>query len=318
MKYVVIVLGAVVMVLAAVKFFIARAVFKKAVLRTDPKSDAELLASVERRAGKEGRALFEKELSYLRSLPSVLLKIKSSDGLELYGKLIEVPNAKGTAILFHGYRSSGECDFAASVRYFKELSFNLLIPTQRAHGDSEGQYITYGAMESKDLAYWCRGVESRYGSSHKVLLYGVSMGGSACLMCMGQKDRPKNVRTMIVDGAYSSLMDEMRHVIKMRSKLPALLVEADFWRLCNKKGGFDPLSVEPAASAYYLTTPVLYIHGDADGFVPYSHAEENFKASASKYKKLLTLKGGVHAVSFLTHPQLCKDEISEFLNKHFK
>ena len=64
--------------------------------------------------------------------------LPSYDGLRLHGRLLQQPGAKGTILLFHGYRSSWVIDFSIVLPYYFTLGYNLLAVDERAHGESEG------------------------------------------------------------------------------------------------------------------------------------------------------------------------------------
>lgn len=73
--------------------------------------------------------------------------LPSHDGLRLHGQLLQQPGAKGTILLFHGYRSSWIIDFSIVLPYYYSLGYNLLAVDERAHGQSEG-YISPSAFTS--------------------------------------------------------------------------------------------------------------------------------------------------------------------------
>ena len=52
--------------------------------------------------------------------------LPSYDGLRLHGRLLQQPGAKGTILLFHGYRSSWVIDFSIVLPYYFTLGYNLL------------------------------------------------------------------------------------------------------------------------------------------------------------------------------------------------
>ena len=82
--------------------------------------------------------------------------LPSQDGLRLHGQLLQQPGAKGTILLFHGYRSSWAADFSIALPYYYSLGYNLLAVDVRAHGQSEGVYITFGVHERRDAATWAQ------------------------------------------------------------------------------------------------------------------------------------------------------------------
>ena len=64
-------------------------------------------------------------------------------------------------------------------------------------------------------------------------------------------------------------------------------------------------------------TPILFIHGDKDDFVPYSMMDELYNATSSDKEKL-TIEGAGHDHSYLVNPKLYWTSINTFLNKYVK
>ena len=80
--------------------------------------------------------------------------IKSHDGLRLHAKYLPAKAAKRTVLLAHGYKGSGFGDFANMAKFLHENQCNLLFIDQRCCGESEGNYISFGAMEKWDVQRW--------------------------------------------------------------------------------------------------------------------------------------------------------------------
>lgn len=105
-----------------------------------------------------------KGADFIKHLPSEDVFIKSCDGLRLHGRLLRAENAKATVILFHGFRSFPEFEFATVAEKYHNRGYNLLLATQRAHGKSEGKYITFGLKERFDCAKWAEYIAKRFPS----------------------------------------------------------------------------------------------------------------------------------------------------------
>jgi fermentation-respiration switch protein FrsA (DUF1100 family) len=237
-------------------------------------------------------------MKYADSLPFEELCIKSADGLTLYGRLYEKKKPSATVILLHGYNSSFYMDHCASFRYFYEnTDCNVLTVDMRAHGKSEGTYVTYGVKESQDLIRWCKGIENRYSEKHPVLLYGVSMGGATAIMTAGGKEAPKNLGGVITDCSFACFMDDLRYLSKKKKRFPMILLEPGFWNRCIKKAKFDPLDLDLIGRIYMVKVPVLFIHGASDHFVPMEMTAESYKACQAE-KRLLTVPDADHAMSY--------------------
>ena len=103
--------------------------------------------------------------------------VTASDGIRLHALWVNATDAKGTAILFHGYRSTPLVDFSMILEFYHSAGYNLLIPDQRAHGESEGRFITFGVKESDDVLHWVEFHNRTFGAI-PVVLCGLSMGAS--------------------------------------------------------------------------------------------------------------------------------------------
>ena len=60
---------------------------------------------------------------------------------------------------------------------------------------------------------------------------------------------------------------------------------------------------------------MLFIHGDADDFVPFDHLYKNYYAKTAGYKEMWVAEGAVHANSFAKHPEEYKQHVADFLAK---
>lgn len=81
------------------------------------------------------------------------LHVVSYDGKLLSARFLPCDNARGTILLFHGYRSSALLDFGLEVEFLHKQGYNLLLCDQRAHGASEGRFLTFGVRERDDGAH---------------------------------------------------------------------------------------------------------------------------------------------------------------------
>ena len=147
--------------------------------------------------------------------------LPSQDGLRLHGQLLQQPGAKGTILLFHGYRSSWIIDFSIVLPYYYSLGYNLLAVDERAHGQSEGVYITFGIHERRDAATWAQYAAMHFGPDHPLFLGGLSMGATTVLLASAL-ELPPSVRGVIADCGFSSPEAIMRSVLRAHVKwLPA-------------------------------------------------------------------------------------------------
>lgn len=281
-----------------------------------------------RRKEKKGQARVEQALAYvgeyrdfvsramgkLALLPFEEVRIRSHDGLSLYARLYGREEAPATVVLFHGYRSYGDNDFSGIFPYYlDERGYRILLVDQRAHGKSEGKYITFGIHERRDCAAWAKYLADRFGPSHKIVLDGMSMGAATVMMAAGEP-LPSNVVGIIADCGYSSPMDILRHVgAGMHLPLP-LIMPAVLW-LCRVVGRFDPYEASAKEAVATSPLPKLFVHGRADDFVPYAMGEELFAAAGGE-KTLVSVEGAGHGLSYLVDPARILEALAAFFDKY--
>ncbi|MBR6687574.1 MAG: alpha/beta hydrolase, partial [Clostridia bacterium] len=116
-------------------------------------------------------------LAQITKKPHRVIEITSHDNLKLKGIYYPADGGSDTTVICaHGYTSHAEREWAFPGLYYLSLGYNVLIPYQRAHGLSEGKYITFGALEHIDMANWAKKV-NELTPNGKIVMHGLSMGG---------------------------------------------------------------------------------------------------------------------------------------------
>lgn len=241
------------------------------------------------------------------------VEITSFDGLTLRGKWVPVENSKATIILFHGYHSHYLHDFGAIFSLYHAMGLNLLMVRQRAVGESEGKYITFGVRERKDVLSWVKFHNETHGMDN-VYLGGMSMGASTVLFAAGE-DLPDNVRGIVADCGFTSPYDIMGEVIGKSYHLPAkpILPLINFYT--RRLAGFDLKECSTPEALAKASVPVLMIHGTGDDFVPSHMSQTGYDACISE-KRLILAEGAGHGLSFLYDQENILNALVDFYNKN--
>ena len=149
-------------------------------------------------------------LAEIQKLPHENWQLISHDGLQLQAVFYPGTSNK-TVIWVHGYTSHAERESAFPGLFYHSLGYNVLIPYLRAHGPSEGKYISFGALEHRDMMKWVDAVNGRYPDG-RIALHGLSMGGGIVL---NLADKPMDhVACLIADAPNVSILDFFRNVSK--------------------------------------------------------------------------------------------------------
>lgn len=294
--------------------------FKLSIVRAEKERPQEDYYEGEGSIWKSFGDSMQRAQSWLKEHTAEHVTITSYDGLKLSALYVpaETENPKGTLIVFHGYRSLATVDFAPEVEFLHGLGYRLLVPYQRSHGESQGKYITYGVKESVDCRDWARYARERFGQED-IFLMGISMGCATVVMSAGQ-ELPENVRGIVADCGFTSPWDIMAFVAKRDYNIPAfpLLYCVDLLARCVAK--FSLKGADTREILARTTLPVLFIHGEADDFVPSYMSKENYEAygkiSGSREKDLYLVPGAAHALAYAVDPEGCQSRIAAFFEKY--
>lgn len=297
-------------VIAAAVLIIAYICYRMAFFSPDRKPDNSGAIDIpEGEIYEPFRESMENWVREIRAMPHDDVSIKSFDGLTLRGKYYEYAEGAPLELMFHGYRGNAERDLSGGVHRCFSLGRSALIVEQRASGASDGNVISFGINEHRDCLAWLDYAVKRFGPEQKIILTGISMGAATVLMT-ADKDLPPNVIGILADCGYSSPKDIIKVVIG-KMGLPAG-ISYPFVRLGARLfGHFNLEETSPVEAVKNAKVPVIFFHGEADEFVPCEMSKINYDACSSR-KKIVTIAGAGHGLSFPVDPEKYLDDLREF------
>lgn len=249
-------------------------------------------------------------ISWITAQEYETIAIQSHDGLTLYGNLIPNPDAIGTVIMFHGYRTFGNCDFSADADHYYGLGYHLLIVDQRGCGRSGGKYITFGIKERIDCLQWIDYVTKRFGTGHYIFLGGLSLGASTVLMASGYP-LPAHVRGIVADSGFTSPKEIISRTIKHKYHCPSgfLMPVIGLWSKLLARVSLNEYSTLQAMETNQ--TPLFIIHGKNDDYVPCEMSVSVYKTCRT-YKQLFLVDGADHGTGYMVAPELYRQKLTDF------
>ncbi len=243
------------------------------------------------------------------------LWITSHDGLRLHASLLPAPNgSRRTFLAFHGYLSSGRNDFSFAVPLLHERGYNVVLADDRAHGQSEGKWIALGLRERFDCRDWARYLEQRLGPDAALFLGGISMGATMVLMAAGLP-LPDSVKGIVADCGFDSPF-RMSHLVQQRKygfiAGPLVCMESLLHKIL---AGYTLHAMTTERAMKTNRTPILFVHGDADNYVPPSMTRRAYDACRTE-KHLFLGRGARHTFSWVTDTEAYTTVFFEFLDRH--
>ena len=240
--------------------------------------------------------------------------LESHDGLKLHALYLAQPvESHKYVVACHGYGSIPQFMGGVAFRFY-ERGYNILAPAARAHELSGGRYASMGWLERKDIVDWVNTLVEQDPQA-EIVLYGISMGGATVMMTAGE-DLPANVKCAIEDCGYTSVWDEFAGQLDELFGLPTFPVLDAASLVTQARAGFGFKEASAVEQLKKASLPMLFIHGEADTFVPYWMLDVVYEACTSPEKERLSIPGAAHGGAAGTDPELYWSTVEAFLEKH--
>ena len=267
--------------------------------------------SLELYESQASKGLIDK--NYYDTLKKEEVVITTKDNLKLNGLFIKGDEkVNKTIIIVHGITVS----HSTSIKYaeiFTKKGWNVLIYDHRRHGDSDGDYTSYGYFEKFDLDLWVNWVKERVPESQLIGLHGESMGAATVLQYASIN---KYVDFIIADCGYSDLYQLLK--IRMKEDYHFLLTPLIHLTSIRvlRKAKFKIKKVKPIEDIRNSDIPTLFIHGTEDKYVPTFMGQDMYKAKKNN-KKLYLAEKAAHACSIDVDKVRYEKEVFDFIEEYF-
>jgi uncharacterized protein len=209
-------------------------------------------------------------------LPFEDVTVTSTDGLKLVGWF--VPSQNGAVIMMqHGYKSDRE-EMLNEAEMMHRHGYGILLTTVRAHDHSQGEMITFGMDEVKDMDAWYQYLLRRDDiDPGRIGILGNSYGGMLAIQYASVNEE---IKAVVADCAFSSLNDTVSTSVTYFTDLPAfpfapLIV---FW--AEKETGFKTEDIDATKwIAQISPRPVFLMQGGADVVISVDSGQRLYDAA---------------------------------------
>ncbi|MCM8711839.1 alpha/beta hydrolase [Clostridium sp. SYSU_GA19001] len=244
------------------------------------------------------------------------VSVASKNNYKLYGTYIKNPKAtNNTIILLHRLGGSRWSSMKYTDMYL-DKGFNVLVYDGRHHGYSGGDNVTYGFYEKDDLDKWVDWVY-RKNKGGIIGVHGESTGAAAALLHSKINENKKKVSFYIADSAFSDLNEFFTIRIKQDYNLKSnLLIKPLIFYIdkINKlKNGFYLTEVSPINIVGNIKTPIMFIHGANDTYVPKTMSEDLYKAKSGT-KQIYIAPASDNNEAYLNNQDEYRDRVYTFID----
>ena len=162
----------------------------------------------------------------------------------------------------HGYKSTRK-ELLNEAEMLHRHGYGALITSIRAHDYSEGEMITFGMNEVRDMDAWYNYLVSREDVDvDKIGILGNSFGGMLVIQYAAQNE---NIKAVVAHSAFSSLNDTVETSVEFFSDLPAFPFAPMIVFWAERESGFTTEDIDTTIwIAQISPRPVFLLQGGAD------------------------------------------------------
>ncbi len=211
----------------------------------------------------------------------------SKSGAKLSGWLLEAKQGKGGILLLHGVKSN-RLQMLNRARFLQKAGYDVLLFDFQAHGESEGEQITFGHLEALDA-------ESAFDYLQDRLCYpsvgviGVSLGGASALL----GNVKLKAKVMILESVYPTIEEAIDDRLKIYfGSLGSYFSSLLTLQLKPRLGiGVDDL--KPIEQLAKVKGAVMIVAGSNDKHTTLAESKRMFE-EANEPKELWVVEGVGH------------------------
>jgi fermentation-respiration switch protein FrsA (DUF1100 family) len=236
----------------------------------------------------------------------------SRDGLTLRGWFIPAALPRGTVIFCHGHAGSMDPDLKY-VPAFRDRGYNVLLFDFRAHGRSDGQIVSMGSQEQRDLLGAVDFLQGR--GIKRVGVLGFSMGGRVAISTAPQSEA---IAAVVSDGGPVTLLESIVAGSRERG-LPGVLALPVAWLTLWLAGRLVGCNLSEADAVYWVSKlaprALFLIHGGRDPYVSTAAVEALFAATGEP-KELWIVPKAAHRQVDAQHPDEYLTRVIGFFDRY--
>jgi len=214
----------------------------------------------------------------------------------------------GAVLLLHGVRSDRH-QMLGRARFLREAGYSVLLIDLQAHGESPGEYITFGDREREGVLASLAFLRHELPTD-PIGVIGVSLG-AASIVLAHPSPAPDAV---VLESMYPCIEAAVSNRLSIRfGVVGARLAPLLLWQLPLRLG-IPTDRLQPIDAVSTIGAPVLFASGTEDQHTTWRETENIF-AAAAEPKDLWKVPGAAHVDLYKFAPIAYKTKILTFFSK---
>jgi dipeptidyl aminopeptidase/acylaminoacyl peptidase len=196
-----------------------------------------------------------------------------------------------------------------------DAGYRVVLIDLRGHGDSSGEYLTYGVREAEDVSAVVASLGPGF-ALEPLGVYGYSYGGAVALAFAA---REPAVRAVTAVSTFSSLRAVMGDYERKYLPGPLRMIPDSWFQgavdRAAARAEFDPDLDSPLRFAERSSAPLLLLHGASDTQVPPQHSRA-LAAAARGRARLVVVPGATHESLLLEQSGSVTGQVIAWFDRH--
>ncbi len=214
-------------------------------------------------------------------------------------------------MLLHGVRADRR-SMLGRAEFLHANGYSVLLVDLQAHGESQGERITFGFLESQDARSAVDFLKDRL-PGEPVGAIGTSLGGAACLLGSG----PLQVDALVLEAVYPDVNQAIRNRLRIRFGRAGAWLAPLLTLQIRPRFGLEPNQLRPIDRIPDVVAPILIVAGENDRRTTVTESIALYSA-APEPKDIWVVPGASH-VDFHRHAtDAYEGRVLEFLGRHMR
>jgi len=243
------------------------------------------------------------------SPPLENVKFVSLTGSTIQGWFAHEASGRGGVILLHGVRADRR-SMLSRAKFLHANGYSVLLVDLQAHGETDGERITFGYLESNDVQSAVEFLKDRL-PGEPIGAIGISLGGAACVLV----DNPLSINAMVLEAVYPKIEQAIENRLKMRFGAVGSFLTPLLTLQIEPRLGIDLSKLRPIEHITDVETPIFIIAGDSDRRTTLNESRALYEA-APEPKEIWVVNGAAHVDFHRYAKEAYEEKVLRFLDKH--
>lgn len=244
-----------------------------------------------------------------QDLQALTVNLPLTQGGRMAGWMVPGHTGAGVVLLLHGVRADRRA-MLGRARFLKQLGYGVLLVDLPAHGESSGDYITFGVEEAQGVKAALAYLQGHW-PGERIGVVGVSLGAAAFVL----SGADAHIGAVVLESMYPTIEEAIRNRLRIHLGewgthfAPLLIAQLSLrWGLSSEQ-------LHPVNKIARVPCPCLVISGAVDRHTLLSETLRIFHA-APEPKALWVLEGAGHIDLHAFAPAAYEDRVGGFLGTH--